>query len=167
VALGDGAGAIVLGKRKGASVHATFLCTDGGLGHLISTDGALPPTEAETARGGYFLGGDPDELAAELPGKYTQAIVGCLERAKMTARDIDLFVPHQTSVPLIRGVASRAGIDDAHTFVNVPKHANVGSAGWLVALTEARAEGRLAPGAEALVASVGGGMSWAAAVLGF
>jgi len=36
-----------------------------------------------------------------------------------------------------------------------------------VALAEARAEGRLARGARALVASVGGGMSWAAAVLVF
>ena len=42
-----------------------------------------------------------------------------------------------------------------------------GSAGWLVALAEARAEGRIAAGAQALIASVGGGMSWAAAVLGF
>jgi 3-oxoacyl-[acyl-carrier-protein] synthase-3 len=169
VALGDGAGAIVLGKAShtGASLRSVFLCTDGGLGHLISTDGALPPTDAEIARGGYVLGGGADELGAELPGKYTHAIAGCLEHAGMSGRDADLFVPHQTSVPLIRGVAARAGLDEARTFVNVPKHANVGSAGWLVALAEARAEGRLARGARALVASVGGGMSWAAAVLVF
>jgi 3-oxoacyl-[acyl-carrier-protein] synthase-3 len=169
VALGDGAGALVLGKatHPGAALRAAFLCTDGRLGHLISTEGALPPTEDEIARGGYVLAGDADELGAELPGKYAHAIAGCLERAGMTGRDIDLFVPHQTSVPLIRGVAARAGIDEARTFVNVPKHANVGSAGWLVALAEARAEGRLARGARALVASVGGGMSWAAAVLVF
>jgi len=165
VALGDGAGALVLGKRSGASLRAAFLATDGALGHLISTDGALPPTEEEIARGGYVLGGDVDELAAELPGKYGHAIAGCLERAGMVAGDVDLFVPHQTSLPLIRGVAARAGIDEARTFVNVARHANVGSAGWLVALAEARAEGRIAKGGSVLVAAVGGGMSWAAAVL--
>jgi 3-oxoacyl-[acyl-carrier-protein] synthase-3 len=167
VALGDGAGALVLGKRRGASLRAIFLATDGALGHLISTDGALPPTDAEIARGGYLLGGDVEELAAELPGRYDQAIAGCLERAGMIARDVDLFVPHQTSVPLIHAVAGRAGIDKACTFINVPRHANVGSAGWLVALAEARSEGKISAGAQVLIASVGGGMSWAAAVLGF
>jgi len=167
VALGDGAGALVLGKRAGASLRSAFMCTDGGLGHLISTDGALPPTDAEIARGGYVLGGDADELGAELPGKYAHAITGCLAHAGLTAREVDLFVPHQTSVPLIRGMAARAGIEEARTFMNVPLHANIGSAGWLVALAEARAGGRVGPGARVLVAAVGGGMSWAAALLVF
>jgi 3-oxoacyl-[acyl-carrier-protein] synthase-3 len=165
VALGDGAGALVIGKRAGACLESAFMCTDGALGHLISTDGALPPTEAEIERGGYVLGGDADELAAELPGKYAQAIAGCLERAGRSHGDVDLFVPHQTSAALIRGVAARAGIDEGRTFVNVPLHANVGSAGWLVALAEARAQRRTQPGTRTLVAAVGGGMSWAAALL--
>ncbi len=50
-------------------------------------------------------------------------------------------------------------------FVNVDRHANIGSAGWVVALAEARVAGRVRDGDLILLAAVGGGMSWAASVL--
>jgi 3-oxoacyl-[acyl-carrier-protein] synthase-3 len=165
ISLGDAAGALVVGRREGARLASIFLETDGTLGRLITTDGALPPTEAEVLRGGYLLSGAPEELTATVPHKYAAAIDAAFERAGMKSSAIDLFVPHQTQVPLIRTVAARASIPEARTFVNVAKHANVGAAGWMVAFAEARAEGRLPRGATALVAAVGGGMSWGAAVL--
>lgn len=165
VSLGDGAGALVVGRREGARLASIFLETDGSLGRLITTDGALPPTEAEVARGGYVLSGAPEELTATVPAKYAAAIDAALARARIDASAIDLFVPHQTQVPLLRAVATSAGVAPERTFVNVHRHANIGAAGWIVAFAEARAEGRLPRGSTALVAAVGGGMSWGAAVL--
>jgi len=74
LSLGDGAGALVLGRKKGAAILSAFLESDGSLGKLISTDGALPPTHAEIDRGGFFLSGAPDELLQLVPGKYQAAI---------------------------------------------------------------------------------------------
>ncbi len=165
VALGDGAGAIVLDRADRGRVAAAFLATDGDLGRLVSTPGALPPTHEAIDRGEYLLDGDAEGLAGMLPEKYLEAIAGALGRAGLTSADVDRYVPHQTSVPLIRSVAARAGIAEERTFVNVPRHANVGAAGWLVALAEARAEGRVTSGMRVLLAAVGGGMSWAGAVL--
>jgi len=165
VSLGDGAAAIVLERRPGTTLLSAALATDGNLGGLVTTDGALPPTEAEIARGGYELSGAPDELAAVIPSKYAQAIETALAHAELGAADVTTFVPHQTSVPLIHAVAAQAGIPIARTFVNVPKHANTGAAGFLGALVEARAAGACDEGARVLCAAVGGGMSWAAAVL--
>jgi 3-oxoacyl-[acyl-carrier-protein] synthase III len=165
ISLGDGAAAVLLERRDGAALLSAALSTDGALGGLVTTDGALPPTEAEIARGGYELSGAPDDLAAVIPHKYAEAIGAALDVARMTAGDISLFVPHQTSTPLVHAIAERAGIPAERTFLNVPRHANVGSAGMLGALVEARAEGRFAAGDHVLCAAVGGGMSWAAAVL--
>lgn len=165
VSLGDGAAAVVLERREGSALLSAALSTDGNLGGIITTDGALPPTEAEIARGGYELSGAPDELAQVVPGKYAQAIDGALARAGIAPGDVALFVPHQTSTPLVRAVAERAGISAERTFLNVPEHANIGSAGLLGALVEARAAGRFGRGDRVLCAVVGGGMSWAAAVL--
>ncbi|MCA1826473.1 MAG: 3-oxoacyl-ACP synthase III family protein [Myxococcales bacterium] len=165
ISLGDGAGALVIGRRPGARLLSSFFETDGALGKLISSDGALPPTPDEIARGGYVLGGAPDELAAAIPGKYEIALRGALARAKLSARQIDLFVPHQTSRELIRKLSRMIGVPDERTFVNVDRHANVGAAGWFVALVEARAAGRCPPGTRVLLGAVGGGMSWGAAVL--
>ena len=163
LALGDGAAALVLGRRAGAQLISAALETDGALGRLITTDGALPPTGEEIARGGYRLSGAPDELAQVVPQKYAAAISAARRRAG--GAEIDLFVPHQTSRALIARVAAEAGIPLERTFVNVERHANIGAAGWMAALVEARAEGRCPPGARLLLAAVGGGMSWAAAVL--
>jgi len=165
LALGDGAGALVLGRRAGASLDAAWMRTDGALGKLISTDGALPPTAEEIARGGYELSGQPEELSRAVPGKYAEAIAGALERARLDGARVDLFVPHQTSRALIEEVAGVARIPRERAYINVEKHANVGAAGWMVALVEARAAGRCPPGTRLLCAAVGGGMSWAAAVL--
>jgi acetoacetyl-CoA synthase len=161
LSLGDGAGALVLGRRDGARLEGACFESDGKLGHIITTDGALPPTEAEIARGGYLLSGAPDELAEVVPGKYLTAIKASLKRARIEAAGIDLFVPHQTSRELITKLCAAAGIPVDRTFLNVSKHANVGAAGWIIALVEARP----APGTKVLVAAVGGGMSWGAAVL--
>ncbi len=165
VSLGDGAGALVLGKRPHACLRAVYLATDGALGRLITTDGALPPTAAEIERGGYLLSGAPEELLAVVPSRYAEAIGAALARAGITASEVDLFVPHQTSEALVRRVAGGAGIAMDRAFLNVAEHANIGAAGWICAFAEARASGLARAGARVLLAAVGGGMSWAAAVL--
>lgn len=165
LALGDGAGALVVGRRDGARLLSAYLETDGSLGRLITTDGALPPTTAEIERGGYQLSGAPEELAQAVPARYQIALGAALLRAGLSGAQIDLFTPHQTSRELIAKVAAGAGIPLERTFVNVERHAAIGAAGWMVALGEARAAGRCPPGTRLAIAAVGGGMSWAAAVL--
>ena len=165
LSLGDGAGALVVGPRPGAALLGLSFETDGALGRLITTSGALPPTEAEIARGGYLLEGAPEELLQVVPGKYAAALECALGRARLAPDAIGLFVPHQTSSDLIRRVAASAGFDPARVYSRVERHANIGAAGWPVALAEARAEGRCPPGTSVAVAAVGGGLSWGAAVL--
>lgn len=160
VALGDGAGALVLGQRKGAQIHAGFMRSDGALSGLVATQGVMPPTAQAIASGGYLLSGDPERLGAELPGKYLEAIGSVQERNGGVP--LDLFVPHQTSRPLIEALADKANIARDKTFINVERHANIGVAGWMVALAEAREQKRVSSGSTVLLAAVGGGMSWAA-----
>ena len=165
LSLGDGAAALVIGRKEGAALLSAFLETDGSLGRLITTDGALPPTQGELERGGYLLSGAPDELLQFVPGKYLAALSAAFARAGVDGARLDLYVPHQTSASLIAAVCEQAGIPAARAFVNVAGHANIGSAGWMAALCEARAAGRCQDGALVGLAAVGGGMSWGAAVL--
>ncbi len=163
VSLGDGAGALVLGRGAGA-LRALYARTDGRLAGLIGTTGALPPTPDEIARGGYVLSGSPDELAAALPARYVEALRATLYRAGLDAAAVDAFVPHQTSLPLIDEVAAQLGFRRVWR-EGVARHANIGAAGWLVAFAEARAAGLCPAGATVALAAVGGGMTWAAALL--
>jgi 3-oxoacyl-[acyl-carrier-protein] synthase-3 len=163
ISLGDAAGAVVVGRGAGA-VEAAALFSDGGLGHLVYTDGSLPPTVDEIARGGYQLAGEPEALVAAVPDHYAAAIDAALSRAQRTAADVDLFVPHQPGRAVIESVAARAGIARERTVLTIAEHANVGAAGWLVALDRARRAGR-AVGGRILLAAVGGGLSAASLLL--
>jgi 3-oxoacyl-[acyl-carrier-protein] synthase-3 len=163
LSLGDGAAAVVLAPRPGSAVEAVFLRTDGALGQLITTDGALPPTHADIDRGGYLLSGSPEALTLVVPEKYEEAIGAVLRRGKVSAEEIALFAPHQTSRKLVAEICRRTGLLPERAFISVERHANIGAAGWLAALHLAQA--RAVRGARVLTAAVGGGMSWGAALL--
>ena len=165
LSLADGAGALVLGRVEGAALEAAFLDTDGTLGKLLSTDGALPPTPGELERGGYLLSGAPDALTEAVPAKYEAAIRGALARGGLGIGAIDHYVPHQTSQAVIAQTCAAVGLAPSKAFVNLERHGNIGVAGWVVALIEARQAQRFSPGQRLLLAAVGGGMSWASAVL--
>ena len=164
VALGDGSAALVLGHRQGSAIEAIALATDGTLGGLVTTDGALPPTTAEIERGGYLLGGQPEGLAEAVPGKYRSVIDAALERAGVTGDAIDLLIPHPTSRGMAEAVAQHVGAKSCYDAA-IAEHANIGAAGWIAALAEARRRGAYQPGQRVLVAAVGGGLSSGAAIL--
>ena len=163
VALGDGAAALVLGHREGAAIEAISLATDGNLGGLVTTDGALPPTAAEIERGGYVLGGQPEGLAEAVPGKYRAVIDATLERAGITGDAIDVLIPHPTNRGMAEAVAKHVGAKATYVAA-IAEHANIGAAGWIAALAEARRRGVAKAGQRVMVAAVGGGLSSGAAI---
>jgi 3-oxoacyl-[acyl-carrier-protein] synthase-3 len=163
LSLADGAGALVVAARAPGALLASSYQTDGGLARLVYTDGALPPTVADVERGGYRLAGAPDELTAVVPDRYEAALRAVLARAGLGAADVDLYVAHPSGRPVIDEVVRRMGF--ARACASLARHGNVGAAGWIVALVEARREGRIAPGSVVATAAVGGGVSWGAALL--
>jgi 3-oxoacyl-[acyl-carrier-protein] synthase III len=164
MSMADGAGALVLGQGEGALLSA-FMETDGSLGHLVNTPGPMPPTAAAIEAGGYYLAGDPAGLKQAIPGAYLAAVEGALTHAGLSAEDVDAYVPHQVGRQVVEGVCAQVGFPLDKAWIAPERHANVGAAGWLVALAEARAEGFVTRGQRVALASVGGGMSWAGAVL--
>lgn len=93
-----------------------------------------------------------------------ESIRAAMERAKVTAADIDLFVPHQANGRIIEAIRGALGIAEERTVVTVDHHANTSSASVPLALAEARDHGRLHEGDLVLMSGFGAGMSWASAV---
>lgn len=85
-----------------------------------------------------------------------------LTRAGLTAKEIDLVVPHQANLRIIEAVAKRAGIDMDRVFVNVHRYGNMSAATVPVALCEALEAGRIAPHARLLMPAFGGGLTFCA-----
>ena len=90
-----------------------------------------------------------------------------LERNGLSAADVDLLVPHQANMRIIEAVGSRLNFTGERVFTNVEKYGNTSSASIPLALTEARAEGRIRPGSRVLTTAFGAGLTWGAALLRF
>jgi 3-oxoacyl-[acyl-carrier-protein] synthase-3 len=88
-----------------------------------------------------------------------------LERAGLTAADVDLFVPHQANARIITAASQRLGIPDERCVVTIDRYGNTSAASIPLALTDALDTGRLHPGSVVLLSGFGGGMTWASALL--
>jgi 3-oxoacyl-[acyl-carrier-protein] synthase-3 len=92
------------------------------------------------------------------------ACVQVLEQAGVTSDQIDLFVPHQANLRIIKATADRAGVSLDKTYLVLHRYGNVSAASIPMALADAVEEGRLKPGQLVLSASFGAGFTWAASL---
>ncbi len=169
VLFGDGAGAAVLGPVG---------CGDGFLSFDLGSDGAGADL-LSVVPGGFgheLTTGSPDELrcsikmAGQEVFKFAVKVVEestrrVLQRAGLTADDLDLFVPHQANVRIIDAAAKRLGLREPQVFSNVHRYGNTSAASIPLALVEARETGRLRPGDRVALVGFGAGLSWASCVM--
>jgi 3-oxoacyl-[acyl-carrier-protein] synthase III len=151
---GDGAGAVVLARDRGASVGATVFGSDGSLAGAIAAarpDGPVRMHGHET-----FLNA-VDRLCA-----CTQE---ALAVEGLELEDIDLFVYHQANGRILTAVAERLGVPRERVYDCIFSLGNTSAASIPLALTRAVSDGSLQPGARVLLGAVGAGLVWGAATL--
>ncbi len=164
VLFGDGAGAAVLQRRGGAggilstylrsdALHTDILCVPGG--------GSRMPGTAATI---HMEGKEVFKLAVH---KMIEASKEALRRAGKKDSDLDLLIPHQANLRIIEAIAERVHIPRERVFVNVQKYGNMSAATTIVALDEARREGRVRKGDLVELIAFGAGLTWGAAVIQF
>jgi 3-oxoacyl-[acyl-carrier-protein] synthase-3 len=105
------------------------------------------------------------EVFRHAVGRMTQACEEVLAKVGMTADDVDLVVPHQANLRIIRGVAKSLEVSMDKVYTNVQEYGNTGSASVPLALYEAEQQGRVGPGSVVLLTAFGAGFHWAAAAL--
>src|SRR5262249_41651416 len=74
-------------------------------------------------------------------------------------------IPHQANLRIIRAVQESLGLPEEKVFVNVDRCANTGSVSVAIALAEFLAKETVQPGDNLLLATFGGGLTWAASLV--
>jgi len=92
-----------------------------------------------------------------------KAINEVLEDADMTIDDIDLMIPHQPSMGVLKETAKRIGLPWEKVMTNMDKYANTAGATIPILLDEVRKAGKLK--GNVLLAAMGSGWTWGAAIL--
>ncbi|HEX7166216.1 MAG TPA: beta-ketoacyl-ACP synthase III [Acidimicrobiales bacterium] len=169
ILFGDGAGAAVLSaSTSGAALLSWDLGVDGSATSLIEVPvgGSLRPARRDTVDGrGVFVQMQGNEVFRRAVRAVVESATVTLDKAGVTAADVDLFIPHQANVRIVDAVCARLGIDDDHTFVNIEKYGNTSAASIPLAIGDALAAGRISDGDLVLLSGFGAGMTWASALL--
>jgi 3-oxoacyl-[acyl-carrier-protein] synthase-3 len=162
VLFGDGAGAIILEAQDNPEngILSTHLYADGRLKDLLYTNGGVSTTGAA----GHIVmhGKEVFKNAVTLMANIVQEV---LDKNSITAAQIDWLVPHQANLRIITGTAEKLGMGMDRVVVTVDKHGNTSAASIPLALDTAVRDGRIKRGQTLLLEALGGGLTWAAALI--
>ena len=162
VLFGDGAGAIILEAQEGAEngILSTHLYADGQYRDLLYTDGGTSTTGA--AGKIVMHGKEVFKNAVTLMAEIVQEV---LDKNTITSEHIDWLVPHQANLRIITGTAEKLNMPMDKVVVTVDKHGNTSAASIPLALDTAVRDGRIQRGQTLLLEALGGGLTWAAALI--
>jgi 3-oxoacyl-[acyl-carrier-protein] synthase III len=165
VLFGDGAGAVVLEAQDEAQAGArgllsTFLRTDGRMHDLLYVDGG--PSQTQSTGKLRMQGNQVFRQAVE---HISGAMLEACAKAGVTLDDVDWFIPHQANQRILDGVARRLGIAPDKVVSTIALHGNTSAASVPLALDQAVRDGRVKPGQLVLMEALGGGLTWAAALV--
>jgi 3-oxoacyl-[acyl-carrier-protein] synthase-3 len=165
VLFGDGAGALVLEAAEGngtsadRGVLATDLHSDGRFKDLLYVDGGVSTHSTGMLR---MQGKEVFRHAVE---KLAQTAHTSLEKARLTAEDVDWIVPHQANLRIITATAQRMQVPMERVVMTVQDHGNTSAASIPLALSVGRQRGQIKEGDLIVTEAIGGGLAWGSVVL--
>lgn len=107
----------------------------------------------------HFVHQDGQAVFKYAVRKMVEASDVLLKRNGLSARDVDLFVPHQANRRIIVSSAERMGLRDDQVIINIDEYGNTTAGTIPLGLESARQQGRLKKGDLVLIASVGAGFT--------
>ena len=171
VLFGDGAGAAVLSKVKsGDGILGSWLMSDGSGSSVIEipSGGVRTPFNSDNFEEGqqYFHmdGRAVWDFAIEA---FPQAVTNALSKVGKTIDEVDLIIPHQANINIIKKGMEKLGLDMEKTFTNLHKYGNTAGASVPIAMHEAMDKGLIKEGSLVVTAAFGGGLAWGANVIQF
>lgn len=175
VLFGDGAGAcVVTGSEDESGMLASQLYSDGRLWQLLSLDtvprrfcplvdyGAVP--EQHEAGDGSVIKMTGKDVFKHAVREMGDAVENLLDRERITVNDIDLLIPHQANIRILKSLAERVKLSFENVFTTIQKYGNSSAASLPIALDEANRQGRLHRGDLLLFSVFGGGFTWGVAL---
>lgn len=169
ILFGDGAGAAVVSRRdEGGGVLSTQLGSDGAMWDYIHVPGGgsrRPPSEQVIQERAQFIKMRGNETFKVAVRTLEEMARETLAAQGYTVADLDLYVPHQANIRIIRAVAERLGLPEQKLFLNMDQYGNTSAASIPIALDEAVRAGRIRPGQLVMLGAFGAGLTWASALI--
>ena len=169
VLFGDGAGAAVLSAAPDdRGILSTHLRSDGSLCDLIIVPGGcsrIPPSEKMLSERLQYIRMKGNETFKVAVRTLEEIARETLAANGLKVDDVDLYVPHQANVRIIKAVADRLGLPLSKVVLNMDRYGNTSAASIPIALDEAVKDGRVKDGSLIMLGAFGAGLTWASALI--
>lgn len=166
VLFGDGAGAMVLEVAEGEGtsddrgILSTDLNSDGRYKDLLHVDGGVSSTGTSGVL--RMQGNLVFRHAVE---KLADTAHRALDKAGLSAGDVDWLVPHQANLRIISATAQKMQLPMEKVVLTVADHGNTSAASIPLALSVADRQGKFQERDVVVTEGIGGGLSWGSVVL--
>ena len=169
VIFADGAGAAVIGEvPAGYGYVNSVLGADGAGGNFIimPAGGSRMPATAETvANNLHSIHMDGSEVFKFASRVVPKVALDVLKDTGVAVGDIDIVIPHQANVRIIKSAAKRLGLPAEKFYVNIERYGNTSAASVAIALAEAWERGLIHKENNVLLIGFGTGLTWAGCIL--
>lgn len=169
VFFGDGAGAAVLSSANINEGFIAFRLYTDGRGHNSFTVPAggseMPCTNDTINKGLHFFHMDGRAVYNTGTKVLPKAIFQVLSDTGLSIEDIDLMIPHQPSIGILKETARIINLPFEKVMTNMDKYANTSGATIPLILDEVKKEGKIKCGSNILFAAVGSGWTYGASII--
>lgn len=167
---GDGAGAAVItasNVTEGFLAYRLYTDTSQNmLGFTIPGGGSeIPLNDENLKQGVQYFQMNGKAVFASATQALPKAINQVLEDTGLTVADIDLMIPHQPSIRILKKTAEILGLPFSKVMHNMDKYANTSGATIPILLDECNRQNKIKRGDIILFAAVGSGWTYGAAII--
>jgi len=176
VIFGDGAGAVVLQASDDQSkgVLTTKLHSEGKHAKELALLGPATARwvdriieEADPEDMSYYPYMNGNFVFKHAVTRFQEVIMEGLNEIGKSPEDIDLLIPHQANLRISQYIQAKMGLAPKKVFNNIMKYGNTTAASIPIALSEAKAAGKLKEGDLLCLAAFGSGFTWGSALVQF
>ncbi|MCS6292191.1 MAG: ketoacyl-ACP synthase III [Nitrospira sp.] len=169
ILFGDGAGAAVVSASDGErGILSTHLRSDGSLCELITVPAGgsrMPLSEQVVAERTHFIKMKGNETFKVAVRTLEEIARETLAANQLQVEDLDLYVPHQANMRILKAVMERLGLPLEKVMLNLEHYGNTSAASIPIALDEAVRAGRVQDGSLVMLGAFGAGLTWASALI--
>jgi 3-oxoacyl-[acyl-carrier-protein] synthase-3 len=170
VLYGDGAGAVILThcENPKRSVLYISLGADGRGWEVLSipAGGSRQPPSLQTVEQAlHFIRWDSSRLIRSVTRGMVRLIFDTLDQNDIFPEEVDVIIPHQMNLRIIKSIAEQTGIGMNKFYTNLQHCGNTSAASIPIALDEAFRAGKIRPGYRVLLVAFGAGFTWGATLI--
>tara|TARA_R110002051_G_scaffold105500_1_gene178443 strand:- start:12563 stop:13573 length:1011 start_codon:yes stop_codon:yes gene_type:complete len=175
VIFGDGAGAAVLSREEDSSkgILSTHLHSEGQHAEELSL---IAPGMGKRWVNDIIADNDPNDesyfpymngqfVFKNAVVRFSEVIMEGLGANNLSAKDINMLVPHQANLRISQFIQKKFGLQDDQVFNNIMKYGNTTAASIPIALTEAWEQGKIKNGDVVVLAAFGSGFTWGSVII--